>query len=277
VSRVPIMTAGTVVVERGPFEMVPHWLLEESQISAQALRLWLVLRKHGDETKTSFPGRKRLGDMLGVSRSTVTRAAQELVDMGAMCYRQRSSDDGDWSSNEYHLHWVSVRHCTFFSGLGSPQAAYPRPQVDDGSPQVSHKLILNNSDLPNQDLKSEKQGATSAPSDDNRLAQEITKTYTDRVPLSKFVAVLGIVKRALKADYTADQITDALAALADEGRPVTVDTLRIQMEGGLPAAKSKSQARMERNVAAMANWEPIQQHEWWELTPAAQGIKEVGR
>jgi len=41
--------------------------------------------------------------------------------------------------------------------------------------------------------------------------------------------------------------------------------------------KSKSQARMERNVAAMANWEPIQQHEWWELTPAAQGIKEVGR
>ena len=147
--------ASQVIVERGPFEMVPHWLLEQQNLSAHALRLWLVLRKHGDETKTSFPGRKRLADMLGVSRSTISRAKDELRDAGAMCYRQRSSDDGDWASNEYHLHWVSECECTYFTGgLGSPQVDQGSPRVDDGrplvdhgSPQVSNELRLRESDL----------------------------------------------------------------------------------------------------------------------------------
>jgi len=64
-----------------------------------------------------------------------------------------------------------------------------------------------------------------------RIAQNITCAYVERVPLSKFPAVLGIVRRALRADHQPDAVRDALLRLADEGRPVTVDALRVELEG----------------------------------------------
>ncbi len=203
--------ASKIIVERGPFEMVPHWLLERHDLSAHALRLWLVLRKHGDETKTSFPGRKRLADMLGVSKSTVSRAKDELRDAGAMCYRQRNSDDGDWASNEYHLHWVSDCECTYFTGglgspqvdQGSPRAAYGRPQVDDGSPQVSNELRLIKQDLQNQTKRTQI---------DNSAFEEFWEAYPRKA--SKGAARTAWTKAISKAD--ASVIIAAAAAYRDD-------------------------------------------------------------
>ncbi len=65
-----------------------------------------------------------------------------------------------------------------------------------------------------------------------KAAQELTKAYTDRVPLSKFPAVLQIVRRARNSKrYSDQQIRDALVRLAEEGRAVTVDTLRYELDG----------------------------------------------
>lgn len=63
-------------------------------------------------------------------------------------------------------------------------------------------------------------------------AQAITATYSERVPLSKFPAVMQIVRKALKAGYDSDVITAALLRLADDNRVVSVDTLRVELEGG---------------------------------------------
>ena len=60
----------------------------------------------------------------------------------------------------------------------------------------------------------------------NRLA----RTYTDRVPLSKFVAVAGVVRAAVRAGHGDEQITAGLARIADEQRAVTIDTLRIAIQ-----------------------------------------------
>ena len=73
----------------------------------------------------------------------------------------------------------------------------------------------------------------------NRLA----RTYTDRVPLSAFLAVQAVVKLACKSDFTDAQIVAGLTELADTGRPVTANTLRMAIEPPKPYGKPVGDGR----------------------------------
>lgn len=134
-------------VERGPFEMIPHWMLDHG-LSGKAIHLWLVLRKHGDESRTSFPGRGRLAEILGVSKPTITRLVDELAGHGALCFKQRMSEYGDYSSNEYHIHWIENDKCRWFTdGLGGTSVDHPSTPVDQGGPPVMSIKRLTKRDL----------------------------------------------------------------------------------------------------------------------------------
>lgn len=65
----------------------------------------------------------------------------------------------------------------------------------------------------------------------NRTAQALAKTYCDREPLSKFPAVMQVAKRALTAGYDTQRVQDALLRMADDKRAVTVDAMRVELEG----------------------------------------------
>jgi DNA-binding MarR family transcriptional regulator len=69
----------------------------------------------------------------------------------------------------------------------------------------------------------------------NRLA----KTYTDRVKLSNFNAVAGVVRKAVNADVTDEKILTGLSKLADDSRAVTTDSLRYAIYG-VPASQFAS-------------------------------------
>ena len=56
--------------------------------------------------------------------------------------------------------------------------------------------------------------------------------------MSNFVAIRGIVKKAIAADHTDVEIIPALERLARDGRGVTTETLRIELQG-LPAQRSQ--------------------------------------
>lgn len=131
-------------IERGPFEMIPHWLLTETEISSHAIRLYLVIRSFGDEGRAAWPGRTRLGAMIGQSRSTITRAVRELEEVGALCVHRRPGEIQQ--SNEYHVHWYPVEDCDFFdrppADRGRPPLDGGRPYVDGGRPRVDGELIL---------------------------------------------------------------------------------------------------------------------------------------
>lgn len=71
-------------------------------------------------------------------------------------------------------------------------------------------------------------------SHDQRV-NRVTKTYTDLVPLSKFVAIRSVVSKALTADFTEDQVTPALLRMANDNRTVTIDALRTEMVGLPPS------------------------------------------
>lgn len=73
----------------------------------------------------------------------------------------------------------------------------------------------------------------------NKRAQRLTKTYADRNKMLNFPAVMGVVKKAIHAGHEDDQIVAALGRLAEDGRSVTTETLRIELEG-LPARRSVS-------------------------------------
>jgi hypothetical protein len=78
-----------------------------------------------------------------------------------------------------------------------------------------------------------KRGAKVTDDPTAKTAHEITTSYAERVgPMVNFPAVLGIVRKAVRAEHTADGILAALIRLADANRPITTDTLRIELGKG---------------------------------------------
>lgn len=100
------MNNRTVTVDQEPFECVPHWLLMDPNLTANALRVYLVLRKHRDyQTTECHPGRKKIAELASMSIKSVDRAVALLQDMGAITVTPRRREDGSPTSNLYHVHW----------------------------------------------------------------------------------------------------------------------------------------------------------------------------
>jgi predicted nucleic acid-binding protein len=87
--------------------------------------------------------------------------------------------------------------------------------------------------------------AEAAAATEGQRVNTLTRTYTDQVPLSNFPAIAGIVRKAVRTGrYSDHEITDALGRLALDNRPVTTDTLRIELEGMTPRSSRKSGTQM---------------------------------
>lgn len=84
----------------------------------------------------------------------------------------------------------------------------------------------------------------------NQRANRLAKTYTDLVPMSRFPAVAGIVKAAIRGAKSDAEISQALTRLGNEGRSLTVETLRIEIEGQ-PAPTRRTPTTDERVMAGM--------------------------
>lgn len=71
------------------FAIIDEWVLDLN-ISDRAVRLYAVLARYADsETHKAYPSRGTLAERLRCSKASVDRAAQELVDAGAMTKKQR--------------------------------------------------------------------------------------------------------------------------------------------------------------------------------------------
>ena len=71
------------------FAIIDEWLLD-LDISDRAVRLYAVLARYADnDTHKAYPSRDTLADRLRCSTKSVDRAAQELLDAGAMTKQHR--------------------------------------------------------------------------------------------------------------------------------------------------------------------------------------------
>ncbi len=89
------------------FAILPEWILN-SNISANAVRLYAILNRYANSRGQAFPTRATLAERMSCSTDTVDRAKQELVSIGALTIQRRTSDAGDPTSNLYTIHTLPV-------------------------------------------------------------------------------------------------------------------------------------------------------------------------
>lgn len=74
--------------------------------------------------------------------------------------------------------------------------------------------------------------------------------YTDVRGMCNWNAINAIVRKAITAGHTDDAITAALSRLAGSKRPITAETLRVEIEGRRPAARRPALA-----PASLSPWD----------------------
>lgn len=88
------------------FEQIPHWVMSHPDITGNAIRLYLQLRKYSNKDFTAYPSRRRLADDLGISIPTVDSAKEVLISIGAITMEHRGSPtNNSQTSNLYTVMW----------------------------------------------------------------------------------------------------------------------------------------------------------------------------
>jgi len=240
-----VLDAAEIAVDRGPFEMIPHWLLE-SEVSAVAIRLYLVLRQHGDAKAICYPGRKRLAQALRTGVKSVDRAKDELVAVGAICYTRRHSESGDWTSNLYHVHWDPSLACVTFDPRWGQNEPYGRVKNDPtGSVKNDTRTKTHSEPRPNEPKQ--------------ELFDEFWRTYPRK-------ANKGRARTAWKSAVgKADPRTIIEGAERYRDDPNRTDEFTAHasswlngerwLDDPLPSRGSKSTDRLKRNLEALSGIE----------------------
>jgi hypothetical protein len=135
-------------VEPLAFQQIPNWVFE-SEVTATAIKLYLVLRKNGDNKRgTSYWSRRKLAEQLGTSPNTMDRAKKELIEMGALCQINRKNKDGDWTSNLYHVHTASVTNCRYlYSPVGTPIPTDGDTPIPTSGERTNNHIELRTNEL----------------------------------------------------------------------------------------------------------------------------------
>lgn len=119
--------------------------------------------------------------------------------------------------------------------IGNP-SPNPTPRAR-GKGEGSRYVQVVDPDVDSDSLRSSARSAKSKPRSETKgqRANRLTVAYSDRVQPSNFPAIAKIVGKFL-GDFTDEQITKGLTGLADAQRPVTTDSLRIEITGSRPRA-----------------------------------------
>lgn len=122
-------------------------------------------------------------------------------------------------------------------GYGPAVEASPFPDSPTGPPPAAEPAARRDAD-PLDDID----GLTLT-----QRSKRITDAYAVAEPMCRWTAINGIVIKALKADKWVDsEIRDGLLRLAEEGRTVSVESLRVELQG-LPPRKRDAPPGQSRN------------------------------
>lgn len=87
----------------GRFSIVPAHAIDDTRLSASALRVLCALGTYGDKEGWCFPSMATISKRLDISRSAVQKQVRALQALGYLEVRTRMRSDGGQSSNEYRL------------------------------------------------------------------------------------------------------------------------------------------------------------------------------
>ena len=181
------------------FSIVPEWVLY-ADVSALAVRLYATLQRYADKDSGGcHPSRKTLADRCCTTTKSIDRALKELVALGAVTMHQRTSANGDLTSNHY----------TVITNAGvETKTTLPR---DKKAPTGRDKNNPRTIDSINQ---SQEQASV------NTLADEWWQLYKTRTggktPTGKraFFALQSVITAALDSGWSDDDVRDGLTRCA---------------------------------------------------------------
>src|SRR5947209_695848 len=89
---------------------IPHTIIDQygERIGANALALLMILARHADENGQAFPSLTTLMKKTVLSKPTVVKAIQTLVDAGLVCITKREDSERGHISNLYTLTWIAT-------------------------------------------------------------------------------------------------------------------------------------------------------------------------
>ena len=212
------------------------WVLNYAPVSGTDKIILLGIANHADDRgKNAWPSVATLARYANVSERAVQQSLHKLREAGHLRVIPNAGGTGktrsDRRPNLYELTFLKADGTHYASPRDTDNGAKSSAQrgevgFADGVKQASPEPSLEPSGEPSVAAA---QPPTGEP--DTVVANRLAKAYTDVVPLSRFPAIAGIARKALQSGYDEQTIHDALIRLANEGRSVTVETLRIEIEG----------------------------------------------
>ena len=225
------------------------WVLNYSPVSGSEKIVLLGIANHADDQGgNAWPSVSTLARYANVSERAVQQALQKLRDGGHIDIIPNAGGTAktrsDRRPNLYKILYMQAdgTHRTSpRSDTNGVKSSAQRGEVGfvNGAKQASPEPSLEPPIEPS--VAAAQPTLIVAGEPVNVVSNRLAKGYTDVVPLSRFPAIAGIAKKALQSGYDEQTIADALGRLATEGRPVTTETLRIEMEGLPPASRMYGQ------------------------------------
>lgn len=122
------------------FSIIPEWVTD-ANISDRAIRIYAILARYADnETLQAFPSRETLARRALCNAKAVTKAIDELVEIGAVIKQHRKQGDS-FQSNLYTLRRVGPNltppRVRFDQGVGSDLTP---PRVSDDPLTITTEL-----------------------------------------------------------------------------------------------------------------------------------------
>jgi hypothetical protein len=206
--------------------------------------LLIMIADKANEDNESWPSVGCLAKEVEIGPRQVQRGLAELESRGVLRREERFRENGSRQSNKLILNTTTSCHPRH-PGQDPPVTHDVTPLSPVTGLEPKEETTNDPSALPSvisDEITSVRAVSTSEeldlglskpkkPESETRIAQRITTAYVEAQPFSNFPAVLGIVRKALRADHDENMITAALLRLAGDGRAVTTGSLRYELEG----------------------------------------------
>lgn len=123
---------------RSPFYVVEHELLDRG-LSVNAIAVYNVLRRHADRRRQCFPGIRAIARSLGIGKTSVGRALEELRTTNVIRVIGRIDVHGDRATNLYNLLPAEEWGCPA-TGTPVPPQVHGVPLQVHGCPATGTEL-----------------------------------------------------------------------------------------------------------------------------------------
>lgn len=94
---------------RRGFFMIDNEIVDDTRLSHKEMAIYMVLCRHlNQETGSCFPSLSTIGKKVGMSKNTIIKSLNLLIECGYVFKEKRNGEDGGHASNVYYINDIST-------------------------------------------------------------------------------------------------------------------------------------------------------------------------